>query len=60
MKAGTAISPAEDANPVTMARVTGAELLRSLRAEADQISVLGADLRDRITSWPTRPLPRWR
>ena len=30
MKAGTAISPAEDANPVTMARVTGAELLRSL------------------------------
>ncbi len=47
-KAGTTISPAEDANPVTMAKVTGAELLRSLRAEADRVAALGAELRDRI------------
>jgi hypothetical protein len=31
-----------------MAKVTGAELLRSLRAEADRISVLGNELRERI------------
>jgi hypothetical protein len=30
---------------VTMAKVGGAELLRSLRAEADRISALGAELR---------------
>ena len=47
-KNGTTISAADDASPVTMAKMTGAELLRSLRAEADRISALGTDLRDRI------------
>ena len=47
-KNGTTISAADDASPVTMAKVTGAELLRSLRAEADRISALGKDLRERI------------
>jgi colicin import membrane protein len=32
----TTISPAEDANLVTLAKMTGEELLRSLRAEADR------------------------
>ena len=45
---GTTISPAEDGSPLTTARMTGAELLRSLRAEADRITALGAGLRDRI------------
>ena len=31
-----------------MAKMTGAELLRSLRAEADRVAALGAGLRDRI------------
>jgi hypothetical protein len=31
-----------------MAKVTGAELLHSLRAEADRLAALGIDLRDRI------------
>jgi hypothetical protein len=39
-KNGTTISAADDASPVTMAKVGGAELLRSLRAEADRISAL--------------------
>jgi colicin import membrane protein len=47
-KNGTTISAADDASPVTMAKVGGAELLRSLRAEADRISALGKDLRERI------------
>jgi hypothetical protein len=47
-KYGTTISAADDASPVTMAKVTGSELLRSLRAEADRISALGRDLRERI------------
>jgi hypothetical protein len=37
-QAGTTVSPAETRNPVTMAKVTGAELLRSLRGEADRPS----------------------
>jgi len=45
---GTVISAADDASPMTMAKMTGAELLRSLRAEADRITALGTDLRDRI------------
>ncbi len=45
---GTTISPAEDGSPLTAAKMTGAELLRSLRAEADRITALGAGLRDRI------------
>ena len=47
-QAGTTISAAEDGSPLTTARMTGAELLRSLRAEADRITALGAGLRDRI------------
>jgi colicin import membrane protein len=47
-KNGVTVSPADDASPVTMAKVTGTELLRSLRAEADRISALGSELRERI------------
>jgi colicin import membrane protein len=47
-QAGTTISPAEDGSPLTAAKMTGAELLRSLRAEADRITALGAGLRERI------------
>jgi len=47
-KSGTTISAADDASPVTMAKVAGAELLRSLRTEADRIAALGKDLRERI------------
>jgi chromosome segregation ATPase len=47
-KNGTTISAADDASPVTMAKVGGAELLRSLRTEADRIAALGRDLRERI------------
>jgi hypothetical protein len=47
-QAGTTISPAEDGSPLTTARMTGVELLRSLRAEADRITALGAGLRERI------------
>ena len=45
---GNTISPAEDGSPLTTAKMTGAELLRSLRAEAGRITALGAGLRDRI------------
>lgn len=45
---GTTIRPAEDGSPLTTARITGAVLLRSLRAEADRITALGAARRDRI------------
>jgi threonine dehydratase len=44
-KNGTTISPADDANLVTMAKTTGTELLRSLRAEADRLAVLSTGLR---------------
>ena len=37
-QAGTTAIPVDTSNPVTMARVTGAELLRQLRAEADRVS----------------------
>jgi colicin import membrane protein len=47
-QAGTTISPAEDGSSLTTAKMTGAELLRSLRAEADRIAALGTGLRDRI------------
>jgi colicin import membrane protein len=52
-QAGTTISPAEDGSPLATARTTGVELLRSLRAEADRITALGAGLRERID--PHRP-----
>ena len=44
-EAGTTASPADTDNPVTMARVTGAELLRALRAEADRVSGIADRLR---------------
>jgi len=47
-QAGTTITPAEDGSPLTTAKMTGAELLRSLRAEADRITALGTGLRDQI------------
>jgi hypothetical protein len=47
-QAGTTVSPAEDGSPLTTAKMTGVGLLRSLRAEADRITALGAGLRDRI------------
>ena len=61
-KNGTTISVADDANPVTMAKVSGAELLRSLRTEADRIAALGKDLRERIDvlTDPPPPRRRWR
>lgn len=37
-KNGVTISAADDASPVTMAKMTGTELLRSLRAEADRVA----------------------
>ncbi len=43
-QAGTTPRPADTDNPVTMARVTGAELLRLLRAEANRV----ADIADRL------------
>jgi colicin import membrane protein len=54
-QAGATISPAKDGNPLTAARMTRTELLRSLRAEADRIAALGAGLRDRIDTlaYPT-------
>jgi colicin import membrane protein len=47
-QAGTTVSPADTSNPVTMARVTGAELLRMLRAEADRVSGIADRLREAV------------
>ena len=47
-QAGTATGPADTDNPVTTARVTGAELLRLLRAEADRVSGIADRLREAI------------
>ena len=46
--AGNAASPADSDTPVTMARVTGAELLRLLRAEANRVSDIAARLREAV------------
>ena len=46
--AGTTASPADTDTPVTMARVTGAELLRLLRAEADRVADIAARLREAV------------
>jgi colicin import membrane protein len=48
LAAGTAASPADTDTPVTMARVTGAELLRLLRAEADRVADIAARLREAV------------
>src|ERR1035438_633216 len=49
-EAGTVTSAADTEQPVTMARVTGAELLRSLRAEADRVSGIADRLRGAIAT----------
>src|ERR1017187_9404351 len=49
-EAGTAASPADTSNPVTMAKVTGAELLRLLRAEADRVSGIADRLREAVAT----------
>ena len=46
--AGTTASPADTDTPVTMAKVTGAELLRLLRAEADRVADIADRLRDAV------------
>ena len=43
-----------DASPVTMATMTGTELLRSPRAEAARHAALGTELRDRIDTLAVR------
>src|SRR5260370_4969373 len=45
--AGTTTTADTD-KPVTMARLTGAELLRSLRAEADRVAGIAAQLREAV------------
>jgi hypothetical protein len=47
-QAGAAPSAADTDSPVTMARVTGAELLRALRAEADRVSGIADRLRQAV------------
>ena len=47
-QAGTTASPADTDNPVTTARVTGAELLRLLRAETDRVSGIADRLREAV------------
>src|SRR5580658_7140082 len=44
--AGSAVTAAEDEQPVTMAKMTGTELLRALRAETDRFSGIADRLRD--------------
>jgi colicin import membrane protein len=53
----TTISPAEDGSPLTTAKVTGAELLRSLRPEAERITVWGPSYGTGSTLSPARPPP---
>src|ERR1017187_7197269 len=55
-QAGTT-SPADTATPVTMARVTGAELLRQLRTETDRVAGIAGRLREAIdiVTDPTAP-----
>jgi len=48
--AGTATGAADTDNPVTMARVTGAELLRLLRAEADRVAGIADRLREAVAT----------
>jgi chromosome segregation ATPase len=46
--AGITAGPADTDTPVTMARVTGAELLRLLRVEADRVSDIATRLRQAV------------
>src|SRR5947209_15466573 len=45
-KAGT--TAADTDRPVSMARLTGAELLRSLRTEADRVAGIASQLREAV------------
>jgi colicin import membrane protein len=47
-EAGVITSPADTDSPVTMAKVTGAELLRAVRAEADSVSGIADRLRQAV------------
>jgi len=47
-EAGTTTSPADTDSPLTIAKVTGAELLRALRAEADRVSGIADRLRQAV------------
>lgn len=47
-KNGTTVSAIDADTPVTMARVTGAELLRQLRAEADRVAGIVGRLREAV------------
>ena len=47
-EAGTTPSPADTGIPMTTAKVTGAELLRLLRAEADRVSGIADRLREAV------------
>jgi hypothetical protein len=47
-EAGAITSPADTDSPVTMARVTGVDLLRALRAEADRVSGIADRLRQAV------------
>jgi colicin import membrane protein len=49
-QAGTPAGVTDTDNPLTMARVTGAELLRSLRSEADRLAGITERLRDAVTT----------
>jgi colicin import membrane protein len=48
VQAGITTSPADSDSPVTMAKVTGAELLRALGAEADRVSSIADRLRQAV------------
>src|ERR1035441_7182930 len=58
LAAGNAASLADTDTPVTMARVTGAELLRLLRAEADPVSEIAARLREAVETATDRKSTR--
>src|SRR5580658_9806572 len=47
-RAGTTTSPGDADSPVTMAKVTVAELLRALRTEADRVSGIADRLRQAV------------
>jgi colicin import membrane protein len=47
-QAGTTTSPADTDSPITMAKATGAELLRALRAEADRVAGIADRLRQAV------------
>jgi hypothetical protein len=58
-EAGTATSAAVTENPVTTAWVAGAELLRSLRGEADRVAGIADGLRKFVATVADPPAARW-